>query len=72
MIEGTDKPRSFMLRMRPANPTETEADKVTAVAVLCTEEEIEGMKEHVLMKLEEKSGRAWVCFDIVDLRGVKA
>lgn len=70
MIEGTDKPRSFMLRMRPANPTE--ANKVTAVAVLCAEGELQGIKEHVLMKLEEKSGRAWVCFDIVDLRGFKA
>ena len=69
-MSKTDKPRSFMFRMRPANPTET--DKVTAVAVLCTEEELQGMKEHVLMKLEEKSGRAWVCFDIVDLRGLKA
>ena len=59
----------WMLRFRRAHPREGEGDGCVAVIAVCAEDELQGEKEARLMELEKNTGRAWVCFDIVKLKG---
>lgn len=63
--EGRAKMRWILKFRRAADPD----GGINAVVVECREDELQGEKERIGAELEEHSGEAWFCAEIVPLDG---
>lgn len=62
---GAEQMRWILKFRRAADPD----GGINAVVVECREEDLQGEKERIGAELEEHSGEAWICAEIVPLDG---